>query len=57
MALGDLLIHLMVNYTFFLLVVQVELYLTVGVRGVKVFAERGWKWGEKMFGGDILEWG
>ena len=55
MALGDLLVDIMVNATSFLLVVQVKPDLTVGVGGIKGFAERGWTWGEKMFGRYIVE--
>ena len=55
MDLGDLIVDLMVDDTSFLLVVRVHLYLTVGVVEVKGFEERGWKWGEKMFGRNIFE--
>ena len=53
--LGDLLVHLMVNETLFLLVIQVSLELTVRVGGIKGFAERGCIWEEKMFSRDIVE--
>ena len=55
MALGDILVHLMVDETLFLLVVKVDPDLTVGVGGVKGFAERGWIWGEKMLSIDIVQ--
>ena len=55
MSLGDPLVDLMVYETSFLLVVRVYLDLTVGVRGIKGFAERGWTLVEKMFGIYIVE--
>ena len=55
MALGDILVDLMVDETSFLLVARVWIYLTVGVGGVKGFAERGWTCGDKMFGRYIVE--
>ena len=55
MALGDLLVHLMVDEKLFLLVVRVEPDLTVGVGGFKGFSERGWTWGEKMFRRDVVD--
>ena len=55
MALGDLLLDFMVNETSFLLVVQVDPDLTVGVGDVKVFVEREFTWGDKMFSRDIVE--
>ena len=54
MALGDLIVHLMVDETLFLLVLRAESDLTIGVGGVKGFTERGWTWGEKMFSRDIV---
>ena len=49
-ALGGILVELMVDDTLFLLVVRVDTDLTVRVVGVKGFAERGWTWGDKVFG-------
>ena len=55
MALGDLIVHLIVDETSFILVVRVNPDFTVGFGGIKVFAERGWTWGEKIFSRDIVE--
>ena len=55
MALGDPLVDLMVYETSFILVVQVYLDLTVMVRRIKGFAERGWTWLDKMFGRYIVD--
>ena len=48
-------VNLMVDETLFLLVVQFDPDLTVGVGGVKGFTERGWTRGHKMFSRDIVE--
>ena len=55
MDLGDLLVDLMVYETSFILVVRAKTDLLVRVGGVKGFSERGWTWGEKMLGRDIVE--
>ena len=55
MALGDILLHLMVDETSFILVIRVEPYLTVGVGGFNRFVDRGWTWGENVFSRDIVE--
>ena len=55
MALGDIILYIMFNETMFLLVVQVDPDLTVGVGGVEIFAERGYTLGDKMFGRDIVK--
>ena len=48
-------VNLMVDETLFLLVVQVDPDLTVGVGGFKGFADIGSIWGYKMFSRDIVE--
>ena len=55
MALVDLLVDLMVDETSFILIVKVEPDLMFGVGGIKGFSERGWTWGDNMFGRYIVE--
>ena len=52
---GNILVHLMVDDTLFLLIVRVGPDLTVGVGGIKGFIERGWIWGERILSRYVFE--